>query len=131
MSCRKSSYNSSNSNFFRYQTNEPLLSAVNDNTRNLLYTLSASSSIQVFYLGEKCDSLSFLVELSQIPKKAKALLNSGAISQDEVFFTIIFFDNYSRHRVLTSKISLWSTKMNRAKSAWLLFQKLAFDIISR
>jgi hypothetical protein len=68
----------------RYQTNEELIQVTFDRTRNLLYTLSANSSIQVFYLGEDGDGFRMITSLDHLDDVAKRKLSALGKEKKEV-----------------------------------------------
>uniref|UniRef100_A0A2C9M6L4 Nucleoporin Nup133/Nup155-like N-terminal domain-containing protein n=1 Tax=Biomphalaria glabrata TaxID=6526 RepID=A0A2C9M6L4_BIOGL len=70
--CRKVNHSTSSLSFlipsflnFSFSEDDPIVQISIDNTRGILYTRTQKGTIQVFDLGEKCNSMSRVVSISQ------------------------------------------------------------------
>jgi nuclear pore complex protein Nup155 len=118
--------------FLRFSTESPLIDLAIDNERNLLYTLSEDSTIEMWDLGTSCDSISKVATytVQQLCKDASQILRSDfKLSKLLSIYPVLISESHSIHltavsitgeRFFFSSSEYISSKENRPKSTKLV-----------
>lgn len=75
--------------FFGSTPNDPLIDCVLDRSRNLLYTLSEKSAIQVYHLGREGDQMNQIAVRTDIAQVAQKMVQTPGQQWDAKVFQII------------------------------------------